>query len=265
MALTSSNKSGVTAALIGVRVRADDLARAVIAYEAVIGVKAQLSSDGWVLYFDQTRIVLTDGSVPDVAMRDGKPRVGIWGVDVALADPKPVFAALAAQGYPVTSAVTESDQAGYVDQNGVRVFLSTLSSRPAPAPKADVALDHVALLVGDFDAPTKFWETLTGMPSHRIDVHPISNGTFGAVRFLLGACMIELVVPLTGTTSMLATRLATLGEGPATLALPAHDLGAKRAQLSADGISIVERPPHWFVRPAEMAGVLLQLTPRVDH
>lgn len=269
MAVNTAGESNGSAALLGVRVRAERLAPAVSAYEAVIGVTAQPTADGSVLQFGHTRIVLGDGPVPAVATVEGKPRVGIWAVDVALADPKGALERLAAQGHEVGyvsgTPAARSEVAGYVDQNGVRVFLSALASRPAAAHKGDVALDHVALLVSSFDAPTQFWETLTGQHAHRIDVHPVSNGTFGAVRFLLGASMIELVVPIPGTESMLATRLATLGEGPATLALPAFDLTAKRAQLTQAGIGLVERPPHWFVRPAQAAGVLVQLTPRVNH
>lgn len=266
---TPSSDGDGRVALLGVRVRADDLAGAVRAYEAVIGVKAQPAAGGLALFFDRWRILLGDGPVPEVAQHDGKPRTGIWGVDLALDDPLGALDRLAAQGYAVARGSTASGasagEAGHVDCNGVRVFVTASASCPAPAPKADVALDHVALLVAGFDAPTRFWETLTGLHSHRIDVHPVSNGTFGAVRLLLGPSMVELVVPIPGTSSMLATRLATLGEGPATLALPAFDLSAKREQLEHAGVSVVERPPHWFVRPASVAGVLVQLTPRVNH
>jgi hypothetical protein len=273
MTLTTASEGHGGSALLGVRVRADDLTRAVAAYKSVIGVKAQRVADGFVLHFGHWRILLSDAAVPAVAVHDGKPRVGIWGVDLALADPEVALARLAAQGHEValTPALSGGPSAagpavvGHVDCSGVRVFLTALAARPSQALNADVVLDHVALLVSGFDAPSRLWETLTGMPSHRIDVHPVSNGTFGAVRFLLGECMIELVVPLPGTESVLATRLATVGEGPVTLALPARDLSAKRAQLTGTGVLIVERPPHWFVRPAEVAGALVQLTPRVNH
>lgn len=265
MTVTTTDSSAAASALVGVRIRADDLAGAVAAYETVLGTKAQRTADGFALRFERNRILLSDGPLPEVAMHDGKPRVGIWAVDLAVASPRQTLEKLAAQGHAVVHGTTSAGEGGHVDCNGVRVFVTALADCPAPAPKADVVFDHVALLVGGFDAPARFWETLTGLHSHRIDIHPVSNGTFGAVRLLLGASMVELVVPVPGTTSMLADRLAKLGEGPATLALPARSLDTKLMQLSAAGIATVERPPHWFVRPAQVAGVLMQLTPRVNH
>lgn len=77
--------------------------------------------------------------------------------------------------------------------------------------------------------------------------------------------MIELVSPVPGVPSAMARRLASRGEGVVTLALPVADLDATLERLNGMGVAVVHQPPHWMVHPKHAAGVLVQLTPRVQH
>ena len=49
------------------------------------------------------------------------------------------------------------------------------------------------------------------------------------------------------------------------LALVAPDIEQTLERVKAAGARVVLREPHWFVHPKDAAGVLIQLTPRVDH
>jgi len=49
------------------------------------------------------------------------------------------------------------------------------------------------------------------------------------------------------------------------LALVAPDLERTLERVKAAGPRVVWREPHWFVHPKDAAGVLIQLTPRVEH
>lgn len=146
------------------------------------------------------------------------------------------------------------------------IELRTVAGRqPLEPVDADVVLDHVAIMVNDLSASAAAWEQATGLAAEMIGVHPISNGTLEAARFAVGERMLELISPVAGTTSAVGSRLAKVGEGALALALPAADLDAKRNELEQVGVRLVHQPPHWHVHPANPAGVLIQLTPRVQH
>ncbi|MCB0990682.1 MAG: VOC family protein [Acidimicrobiales bacterium] len=132
-------------------------------------------------------------------------------------------------------------------------------------PAGDVEFDHVALAVGDLAAATDAWADLTGCEVHQMGTHPISGGAFEAARVLLGNRMIELLSPVPGVASAMAERIAKFGDNVIAVAMPAKDLDAKLAQLEQAGIAVLDQPPHKMVHPRATGGVLLQLTPRVQH
>ena len=130
---------------------------------------------------------------------------------------------------------------------------------------ADVELDHVAIVVADLESSAEAWRSATGAEVEIIANHPVSAGTFRAARLLVGDRMIELVSPVPGKESGVSKRLNKSGEGPLVLALPAKDLDRKRRELADAGVALLWQTPHWFVHPVNPAGLLIQLTPRVDH
>lgn len=148
--------------------------------------------------------------------------------------------------------------------NGVHVTTTPGTTTGELGP-ADVFVDHVAILVHDLDASADAWEAATGVAAELIGIHPISNGTLAAARLAVGDRMIELISPVPGMSSPAASRLERHGEGPMALAIPALNLDTKLAELRAEGIRLLEQPPHWLVHPANPTGVLFQLTPRVKH
>lgn len=162
------------------------------------------------------------------------------------------------------------DGVGSVSGSGTAVInnLQVRTSAESASPQiweADLFLDHVAIVVDDLDASAQQWETATGVAPEMIGIHPVSNGTLKAARLAVGDRMIELLSPVPGTESAMGARLEKLGEGPMALAMPAVDIDAKRGVLEAEGVRLLWQDPHWLVHPANPAGVLVQLTPRVRH
>ncbi len=150
--------------------------------------------------------------------------------------------------------------------NNVEVLTNPVPAAATPAgDHADVILDHVAIMVEDLESAATAWQAATGMPAELIGLHPISNGTLQAARLTDGGRMLELLSPVPGTTSAIASRMETVGEGAMALALPAVDIDTKLQDLEARDIRLIRQPPHWLVHPANPAGVLIQLTPRVKH
>ena len=93
--------------------------------------------------------------------------------------------------------------------------------------------------------------------------HPLR--TFNAARFILNDRMIELVAPVPGVPSAVENRIASKGEGVIAIALVAPDLDRTLKRIAAAGARVVKKSPHVFVHPADAAGVLIQLTPRLEH
>lgn len=203
---------------------------------------------------------------------------GLWGVELEVADLPARQAALAAAGI-VTGPLPETDglaaglRVAAADAGGITVMLQPAESSDAssgaqseePVTAPALRLDHVALLVRDESAAARTWQAITGVTPHAMGVHPVSGGAFTATRLLLGSQMIELICPVPGQDSALARRLASHGEGAVTLALPVADLPAAEARLAAIGISPLRPPPHVVLHPKDTGGVMIQLTPRVQH
>lgn len=128
---------------------------------------------------------------------------------------------------------------------------------------ARARLDHVALVVADLRAATERWTLLLGLPPAETGSHPL--GDSDAARFLLGDQMVELVSPWPAAVTAMRRRLEASGDGPIALALIAEDLAATVATLRSSGVPLLEQPPHIFVHPKAAGGVLVQLTPRLEH
>lgn len=203
---------------------------------------------------------------------------GVWGVSLEVPDLPARQAALAAAGIamqplPAQAGLGPGCCVAAADAGGVQVMLRSAPARalaaPAPSPAAEAAqpwhLDHVALLVRDEAAAARTWQAITGVRAHPLGVHPVSAGTFTATRLLLGAQMIELIAVVPGHDTALARRLAARGEGAVTLALPVADLAAAQAGLAAAGITPLRADPHVMLHPKDTGGVMIQLTPRVQH
>ncbi len=156
-----------------------------------------------------------------------------------------------------------ADLSGVVRTSGLAV--TSIDSPPDPVIEGDVVFDHIALGVLDLPEARAAWIRLTGIQPHDMGVHPVSGGAFEAVRFELGHRMIELVSPVPGVQSPMATRVANHGDTALTLALPANDLAAKVAELETAGMTVLDQPPHRLVHPRNTGGVMVQLTPRVEH
>jgi hypothetical protein len=117
----------------------------------------------------------------------------------------------------------------------------------------------------DEAAAARVWQAIIGVSPHPMGVHPVSGGAFTATRLLLGAQMIELVCPVPGHDSAMSRRLASRGEGALTLALPVVDLPGAEARLAAIGITPLRPAPHVMLHPKDTGGVMIQLTPRIQH
>jgi catechol 2,3-dioxygenase-like lactoylglutathione lyase family enzyme len=149
--------------------------------------------------------------------------------------------------------------------NGVLLRLSPGSRIDEPAPLGDAYLDHVAIRVRDLAAASARWQLLCRSQPIHMGVHPVSNGSFQATRFLLLDQMIELISPVKGKDSVVNDRLESHGEGVQTVALIARDMGRTLDRLREIGVRLIRQDPHWFVHPANAGGVLIQISPRVDH
>ena len=246
-------------ALHGVRIHAPDLVSASRVYAAITKTGCQMEAQQCHIPVGDATIRLTSGMPPVPITGRRTELVGIWGLDLGVADPQARLTACEKAGF-----VTQQSANGFsTDLNGVRVFFGPLSAKTETT-AAQVKLDHVALLVKDLARATRQWELLTGLTAHYMAIHPVSQGTLSAARFALGPRMIELLSPIVGTESALRDRLHKVGEGPMALALPAHDLEATLAALRTANIGTAYREPHWVVRPS-VAIVPIQLTPRVGH
>lgn len=128
-----------------------------------------------------------------------------------------------------------------------------------------VRLDHLAIGVTDLDSAEVRWATITGAAPEPMRVHPASNGSFTATRFVLGPQMIELVSPVPGVDSPIARRIARHVDGPVTLALPVGDLPGAIDRLATIGVGVMRTGHRAMLQPRDPGGVLVQLTPRLEH
>ena len=203
-----------------------------------------------------------DGIGAAVLRRVEKARPGVHLVCLPGDDPAATAKAIEAHG----ARVFELNEHRYVhprSANGVLVQLTPRHEFGSPPASGDAHFDHVAVAVKDLDQACERWAVILGAFPDMKGPHPL--GTFDAARFLLGDRMIELVAPRTGVESAVGKRLTSAGEGVTVLTLVAPDLDRTIERVRAAGARVVWNDPHWFVHPKDAAGVLIQLTPRVQH
>lgn len=147
--------------------------------------------------------------------------------------------------------------------SGVEVTFVDNHQHPRGLSPSGVALDHLAIAVRDLAAGVARWTGILDIEVSECGPHPLGGITMA--RFLLGPQMIELVSPVPGVESATQRRLEERGDGPITLALIPSHLPAARERLRAAGARLVEQPPHTFIHPWDSGGVLVQLTPRLEH
>jgi catechol 2,3-dioxygenase-like lactoylglutathione lyase family enzyme len=204
----------------------------------------------------------TEGMGAAVARRLEKAGPGVHLVCLPGDDPAATAEALATHG----AQVFELDGHRYVhprSANGVLVQLTPRREFGPPPGSGDAHFDHVAVAVKDLNQACESWAVILGARPDTKGPHPL--GTFDAARFLLGNRMMELVAPRPGVESAVSQRIGSTGEGVIVLALVAPDLERTLERVKEAGARVVWREPHWFVHPKDAAGVLIQLTPRVEH
>ncbi|MCP4967078.1 MAG: hypothetical protein GY926_17825 [bacterium] len=247
----------MTTKLIAIEITTSDPGRCRQVYRAVSGTEHEQRAgadwlpvgDAWLIFRPSSDLGEPDGvttielEVDDLAMRAAT--IGHWEPDLHHDDERLEF-----------------------DSNGIRVGVS-LTGSIKPSARSDspigARLDHLALLVADLERASERWEAIVGAEAEQMGFHPLSGGAFSAARLHLGPAMIELVCPTPGHDTPMASRLASHGEGPAALALPVSDLEAVLDHLRTMEVRVDHRPPHWMIHPRHASGVLVQLTPRVEH
>ena len=205
-----------------------------------------------------------------IEYRPGAQSSGIVTIGFEVDDFDQRLAEIQAPGIAVTligADASDPDEIriGTKHANGVEVVVRRASHVVDIGAWTPLRLDHVALAVRDLVAAARVWAALTGVSPHMMGLHPVSNGAFVAARVHVGEQMIELVSPVKGYDSPLARRLCSRGDGPAAMALPVHDLDATIGRLAAVGVAVLRPAPHVMLHPRDTGGVLVQLTPRVEH
>jgi Glyoxalase/Bleomycin resistance protein/Dioxygenase superfamily len=147
--------------------------------------------------------------------------------------------------------------------NNVQVRLRKATSSKNTLNKAHARIDHVAIVVSDLIYSSKCWAIITDNQQTTIERHPLGN--FEAARLKLGDQMVELVGSIPNVESSVSTRLKKTGEGVITVAIVAEDLQNTASQLKSVGVRLIEQGPHLMVHPKDSCGVLIQLTPRLNH
>ena len=234
-----------------VRIAADDPADTAAIYGLITGTTAIPDATGVTVPIENAELRIS-------ATGPTRGR-GVFGIDVTVDDLAGRVAALSDMG--VTTE--EFDDHVHVTLAGLDVSLS--EEPPATAISSTAHLDHVAIAVHDVVDDVAPWEAATGVAAHQMGLHPISNGAFSAARIELEDRMLELLSPTPGVDSPMAARVAANGPGPMALAMPVSDVDACKAELEGRGVRVLWNDPHWMVHPADAGGVLVQLTPRVQH
>ena len=254
-----------------------DIAATYPVYAAICGGESvtHQAADGSARF---TRFYLDD-SVVELAEVAGQPNTGV-GADLQrrldatgpgihlICLPSASPSAVATSLEDAGARILRGDDHLYVHPKSANGVLVQLTPRhefgPLPSP-GDARVDHVAIAVKDLAQAEAVWFLITGVKGEAMGVHPASNGSFEASRFLMGDQMIELVSPVDGVESRMAERLAQRGEGIMAIALPADDLDRTLDRVRATGSRVLWQDPHWMVHPKDTAGVLIQLTPRINH
>ena len=268
----SASIAKMTSQFVAVHILASDLARAVDVFCLITqtnpapgspssGESVRLAvGGGWLEFHGE----LPPRWNPEPVSILGGRRDGVFGVEITVDDLEVRVGALKSAG----AVFARSDGIIMVPESGISIAISAgLADASCVASPANhgVRLDHLALLVDDLAAASTRWEAITGVDAEQMGLHPISQGAFSASRLALGSAMIELISPTKGRDSPVGRRLAATGEGPVALAIPVDDVDAAVGRLRSAAVRVDWRDPHWMVHPGDCSGVLVQLTPRVEH
>jgi len=279
----------VATELTGIQILSADLDRASAVFSTIIGTEAKRSS-GQVRVRTEAATLTFHDHLPTDSATGAVERPGIFGLDLTTDDLASRVAALGRLGLSVVVEARDGDGDGDGDgrivlaAGGISVQVTARTTAESESDsdagivdpsrvdwsagehfESSAKLDHVALAARDLGRASALWAAITGVEAEQMGLHPVSGGAFSAARVHLGEAMIELVSPTPGHDSPLAKRLAANGEGPVALALPVANLDTTLARLNALGVRVDRRDPHWMVHPRDSSGVLVQLTPRVEH
>jgi methylmalonyl-CoA/ethylmalonyl-CoA epimerase len=125
-------------------------------------------------------------------------------------------------------------------------------------------IDHIGVVVDDFEASFKFWRDALGLEVAQIVDVPAEKSR---VAFLpVGGSEVELVKPTT-SDSGLTRFLEKHGGGMHHVCLEVDDLQVLLAKLKARGIQLINEAPltapngnrYAFVHPKSTGGVLVEL------
>jgi methylmalonyl-CoA epimerase len=122
---------------------------------------------------------------------------------------------------------------------------------------------HVAVVVGDIDASTRFYRDILGLELETVMPIPSDRVT---IAFLpVGEVKIELVCPTDETTGV-ARFLASKGEGFHHVCFEVGNLAETLTRLAIDGIELIDTAPRRgaegpvaFLHPRSCHGVLVEL------
>ena len=125
-------------------------------------------------------------------------------------------------------------------------------------------IDHVGVAVEDLDAAIALYEGTFGMPlAHR---ETVEEQGVEAVLLDVGACHVELLRPL-GDDTAVGKFLAKRGPGLHHVAYRVDDIDAVLAQLTEQGVKLIDAKPRVgirqsrvaFLHPRATGGVLTEL------
>jgi len=132
-------------------------------------------------------------------------------------------------------------------------------------------IDHVGVAVEDIDAALKLYESALGMPLvHR---ETVTEQGVEAVLLDVGDGHVELLQPL-GEDTPVGKFLARKGPGLHHVAYAVTDIDAALAELTENGIELIDETPRIgirqsrvaFLHPRSTGGVLTEIVqPHSDH
>jgi len=126
-------------------------------------------------------------------------------------------------------------------------------------------IDHVGIAVPDLDAAIRVYTCLWG--AGPVSIEEVPDQKVRTAFFRAGDSHVELLCP-TAPDSPIAAFLAKRGGGIHHICLAVHDLERALAELSAQGMALIDAAPRLgahgkrvaFVHPKALGGVLLELS-----
>ena len=125
-------------------------------------------------------------------------------------------------------------------------------------------IDHIAIAVEDMSQSLSFWEKALGLEVH--EIRNVPEQTVDIACLPVGASEVELVKPVTADSGI-AKWMAKRGPGIHHICFEVDDIRATLAELSMQGVELIDKQPHTsadgklyaFVHPKSAGGVLIEL------